>query len=81
VLIAATGPDRDDLTWSGRWRVGTSGSWNEREYADADPGPGVSFLTEFVPIATNINVQVAYSVGDGRLSPWSDSSVVNTTGG
>ena len=79
VLIAAQGPSRDDLTWSARWRVGTSGSWNEREYADADPGPGVSFLTEFVPLASNINVEVAYSVGDGRLSPWSDPKVVNTT--
>lgn len=81
VLIAANGPDRVDLTWFARWRVGASGSWNEREYADADPGPAVSFLTEFVPLATNINVQVAYSVGDGRLSPWSASAVVDTTSG
>jgi hypothetical protein len=78
VLIAATGPDRPDMTWYARWRVGTTGSWNEREYADADPGPGVSFETEFVPLAANINVQVAYSVGDGRLSDWSPSSVVDT---
>ncbi len=81
VLIAATGPDRADLTWFARWRVGVSGSWNEREYADADPGPAVSFTTEFVPLATNINVEVAYSVGDGRLSDWSDPTVVNTTTG
>lgn len=81
VLIAADGPDRVDLTWFARWRVGTSGSWNEREYADADPGPAVSFLTEFVPLSTEINVQVAYSVGDGRLSPWSESAVVGTTTG
>jgi hypothetical protein len=81
VLIAANGPDRADLTWYARWRVGTSGSWNEREYADADPGPGVSFQTEFVPLASNLNVEVAYSVGDGRLSDWSDPVVVNTTTG
>lgn len=81
VLIAATGPDREDLQWSARWRVGTSGSWNEREYADADPGPGVSFLTEFVPLATNINVEVAYQTGDGRLSPWSEPAVVDTSAG
>lgn len=81
VLIAATGPDRADLTWYARWRVGTSGSWNEREYADSDPGPGVSFLTEFVPLASNINVQVAYVAGDGRQSPWSTSAVVDTTTG
>jgi hypothetical protein len=81
VLIAADGPDRADLTWYARWRTGTSGSWNEREYADADPGPAVSFTTEFVPLATNINVEVAYSVGDGRLSDWSDPVVVDTTTG
>lgn len=81
VLIAATGPDRADVTWFARWRVGVSGSWNEREYADADPGPAVSFTTEFVPLASNINVEVAYSVGDGRLSEWSDPTVVNTTTG
>jgi len=81
VLIAATGPDRADVTWFARWRVGISGSWNEREYADADPGPAVSFTTEFVPLASNINVEVAYSVGDGRLSDWSDPTVVNTTTG
>ena len=78
VLIAATGPDRTDLTWYARWRVGTSGSWNEREYADADPGPGVSFTTEFVPLSANINVEVSYTVGDGRASPWSEPAVVDT---
>lgn len=80
VLIAADGPDREDVTWYARWRVGVSGSWNEREYADADPGPAVSFQTEFVPLVDDLNVQVAYSVGDGRLSPWSASAVVDTTG-
>ncbi len=81
VLIAADGPDRSDLTWYARWRVGVTGSWNEREYADADPGPAVSFTTEFVPLATNINVEVAYSAGDGRLSPWSEPTVVDTSAG
>jgi hypothetical protein len=79
ILIAANGLNREDVTWSGRWRVGTSGSWSEREYADSDPGPAVSFTTEFVPLAANINVEVAYSVGDGRLSDWSNAVVVNTT--
>lgn len=81
VLIAATGTDRADATWYGRWRVGTTGSWNEREYPDADPGPGISFTTEFVPIVANLNVEVAYSVGDGRLSDWSTPFIVNTTTG
>ena len=81
ILIAADGPDRPDLTWYARWRVGTTGSWNEREYADADPGPAVSFTTEFVPLANNVNVEVAYSTGDGRLSPWSEPAVVDTSSG
>ena len=81
VLIAADGPERTDITWYARWRVGTSGSWSEREYPDADPGPGVSFLTEFVPLLDDINVEVAYSVGDGRQSPWSEPVVVDTTAG
>lgn len=78
VSIIAAGPNRDDLTWYARWRVGATGSWNEREYADADPGVAVSFTTEFVPVADNINVAVAYSAGDGRLSAWSDPVVVDT---
>jgi hypothetical protein len=80
VLITATGmEDRPDLTWYARWRVGTSGSWSEDEYPDADPGPGVTLKTGFVPLVSNLNVEVAYSTGDGRLSPWSDPEVVDTT--
>ncbi|QTH19798.1 hypothetical protein HRJ34_15645 [Rhizorhabdus wittichii] len=79
ILIEATGPVREDMTWYARWRVGTTGSWSEREYNDLDPMLGVTILTEFVPIATNINVQVSYSIGDGRSSPWSDVEVVDTT--
>jgi hypothetical protein len=78
VLIQATGPDRDDVSWAARWRVGTTGGWNERDYADTDPGAGVTILTEIVPLAANLNVQVAYSAGDGRQSPWSLSAVVDT---
>ncbi|MBO9380460.1 hypothetical protein GG804_27225 [Sphingomonas histidinilytica] len=79
IRIEATGPVREDMTWYARWRVGTSGSWSEREYNDLDPMLGVTILTEFVPIAPDINVQVSYSIGDGRNSPWSDVEVVDTT--
>lgn len=82
IIISSTNPSgRDDVTWYARWRVGTSGSWNEREYPDADSGPGVEIDTEFVPLAPDINVQVAYSVGDGRFSDYSGSVVVDTTTG
>jgi hypothetical protein len=80
VIIAASGPaDRPDLTWYARWRVGDTGSWSEREYPDADPGPGVTMTTEFVPLVTNLNVEVAYESGAGILSAWSDPTTVDTT--
>jgi hypothetical protein len=79
VLIAASGPaDRPDLTWYARWRVGNTGSWSEREYPDADPGPGVSMTTEFVPLVTDLNIEVAYESGAGVLSAWSEPAIVDT---
>ncbi|WP_125960331.1 hypothetical protein [Sphingomonas sp. ABOLF] len=80
VLIAASGPaDRADLTWYARWRVGDTGSWSEREYPDADPGPGVTMTTEFVPLVPNLTVEVAYETGAGILSAWSEPTTVDTT--
>lgn len=80
VLIAASGPaDRADLTWYARWRVGDTGSWSEREYPDADPDPGVTMTTEFVPLVTNLTVEVAYETGAGILSAWSEPTAVDTT--
>lgn len=78
INISADGPIRDDLTWYTRWRVG-SGAWSERENTDADPGPGVSLVTDYVPYGTTVTVEVAYSVGDGRTSPWSDPEDVSTS--
>lgn len=78
IRITADGPVRDDLTWYARWRVG-SGAWSERSYTDADPGPGVSLVTDYVPYGTDVTVQVAYGTGDGRTSPWSASEDVDTS--
>lgn len=78
VLIAADGPIRDDLTWYARWRV-SSGPWSERQYSDADPGPGVSLVTDYVPYGTTVQVEVAYGTGDGRTSPWSAPEDVDTS--
>lgn len=80
ILMVASGPtDRADLTWYARWRSAAAATWNEREYTDADPGPGVSLLTEFVPYGTQIEVQASYGVGDGRISDWSNSLFVQTS--
>jgi len=78
ILIAANGPIRDDLTWYARWRV-NSGPWSERQYGDADPGPGVSLVTDYVPYGTMVEVQVSYGTGDGRTSAWSLSKDVDTS--
>lgn len=76
--IDAAGPDRDDLTWFARWRVGTSGPWSENDYADTLIGTGARFLTDFVPITDALQVQVAYSLGSGQLSDWSATTTVDT---
>jgi hypothetical protein len=78
VLITAAGPDRDDLTWFARWRVTSDPIWNEQTYSDTDPGAAVELLTGFVPTGAEIEVQVAYQVGDGRVSDWSASTIVST---
>ncbi|WP_313326221.1 hypothetical protein [Sphingobium yanoikuyae] len=79
VRIIAAGPDRDDLTWYARWKTSTGSVWNESEYSDIDPGASVELLTGFVPVDAMIDVQVAYQVGDGRVSDWSATATVNTT--
>lgn len=78
VLIDASGPDRADLTWYARYRVGTTGTWTEQQYPDTDPSAGVTLLTGYVPLVDNLQVEVAYSTGDGRISDWSDPTTVDT---
>lgn len=78
LTIVAAGPDRDDLTWYARWRIVDAPSWNEAQYSDVDPGASVTLETGFVPSASTVEVEVAYSVGDGRVSPYSDAVEVDT---
>lgn len=79
VRITVDGFDRDDITWFARSRVSTDPSWNEQEYSDIDPGPSAVLLTSLVALDVAIDVQVAYSVGDGRVSPWSALESVSTS--
>lgn len=79
VEITATGPDRDDLTWFIRWRLATDPVWNENEYPDTDPGSSVELVSGTVPLTDNLSVQVAYQVGDGRVSPYSATAMVDTS--
>jgi hypothetical protein len=71
VTIDVTAPDRDDLTWYARWRVVGDTSWNEAQYSDVDPGTSVTLQTGFVPAHQTVEVEAAYQVGDGRISPFS----------
>lgn len=79
VRIIVEGFDRDDVTWYARWRSTTDASWNEQEYSDIDPGPAALLVTSVVPTEIGVDVAVAYSTGDGRVSPWSATSTVSTS--
>lgn len=79
IRVTITGPDREDLTWFARWRTEGAATWGgDLEFTDVDPGPSVVIETDFVPSDDNVEVQVAYQVGDGRFSAWSDTAVVDT---
>lgn len=81
VRLTVTAPDREDLTWYVRWKVATDSAWNEAEYSDIDPGASVELLTGTVPLTASLDIEVAYGVGDGRVSDWSATVTVDTTGG
>lgn len=79
IRIMVEGYDRDDITWYARWRATTDASWNEQEYSDVDPGPAALLVTSVVPVDIAVDVAVAYSTGDGRVSAWSTASSVSTS--
>lgn len=81
ILLDVTGPDRDDLTWYTRWKISSDTTWSEQETTDTDAGTPVALITPVVPSGVEIDVQVAYGVGDGRISGWSATETVETTGG
>jgi hypothetical protein len=76
--IIGMGPARDDLEWRARWRPVGTASWIERDLPDDDPSTPVSLLTDFVQANTNMEVQIAFTQGDGRSSDWSSSATVTT---
>ncbi len=80
LLIEATGPDRDDLSWLVRWRVKDTTLWQTESHPDTADGATVELLTGFVPVDSLIEVQISYLAGDGRRSPWSTpTSEIDTT--
>lgn len=80
ISIEATGPDRADLQWYLRWRVVGAAVWGaEQEFSDTAAGASVELLSASVPAETEVEVQIAYRVGDGRFSPWSAAETVDTS--
>lgn len=79
IVITASGLNRSDVSWYARWRLVGSPTWNEQQYPDVDAGSSVTLETGFVPTGSNVEVEVAYSTGDDRLSPYSDPPVVVST--
>lgn len=79
IEVVVDADDRPDLTWYLRWKVSADSAWNEAEYSDIDPGTSITLLSSVVPVNSSIDVAVAYELGDGRVSPWSDTETVDTT--
>ncbi len=78
MVIQATGPDRDDMTWYARWRASGDETWQMYEFPDEAAGASVTLLTDFVAAGLTLEVQVAYEVGDGRFSPYSEITEAST---
>ena len=73
VALDITGPDRTDLTWFAHWRVAGASVWGpDLEYPDIDDTPAVQLVIGGLPVGAEVEFEVAYQVGDGRVSPWSN---------
>lgn len=77
-LNAAVETDRSDVVWFARWRAAGETEWGpEKAFLDETSGEA-TLLTDLVPGGTDVEVQVAYGVGDGRFSDWSDAETITT---
>jgi hypothetical protein len=79
VSVEVDAPDRDDLTWYGRWKLSSASVWNEQEYSDIDGSASVELVIGLVPVDASVDVAVAYQLGDGRVSDWSTAETVSTS--
>lgn len=80
IVLDIAAPDRDDLTWFVHWRVQGAAVWGaDAIYSDAAPGAAVQIVTGFVAVNALVEVEAAYQIGDGRLSPWSLTETVDTS--
>lgn len=67
-IVASGGPT--DATWYVRTRPLGDSAWLEQVYPDLDPSSTVTLQTDFLSVG-EVEVEVAYGLADGRLSPWS----------
>ncbi|GAM06320.1 hypothetical protein [Novosphingobium sp. MBES04] len=79
IAINAGNYTRTDITWYARWKLSSSSTWVESEYADSDSGIPVLLITNVVPTNSSIDVSVSYSTGGGLNSDWSDTVTVDTS--
>jgi hypothetical protein len=76
------GPDRTDLTWFAHWRVDGASVWGaDLTYSDTDAGSPIALRVGPVTDGETIEVEVAYRVGDGRVSAWSTAASVAVSSG
>lgn len=79
ISIQGEGPAREDLTWYARTRLQGETAWLEAVYSDTASGTPVALITGPVASSANVEVAIAYSVSDGRISAWSATETVDTT--
>lgn len=75
--VEGTGPDRDDLTWSIRWRVTGSTGWTTGEATDDASGAAFEGDSGFVVADADLDVQLGFVTGGGGAL-WSATFAVNT---
>jgi len=80
LLVGVDAPDRADLTWYAHWRIDGATVWGaDLVYSDTDPASPVALRVGPVPVDAEVEVEVAYQVGDGRISAWSPAESISTS--
>lgn len=80
IAITATSNGRPDLTWYVRWRLDGDAEWSQIQRDNVPAGSSVTVLSGSTIADANIEVGVRYKQSDGRLSPWSATELVDTSG-
>lgn len=76
-VTAASPSQRADYVWYVRWRVLGDSAWNEQAYPDIGSGT-VTLETGLVPTNSQLEVGIAYGQGDGRVSDYSATALVDS---